>query len=154
MDEPVLTVTLLAGCNGKTSRTYTFLVDPPASMVIGSRPVAIPRVEMPEVPRAAPVPAVPGEAGGQPFGQGHDQQCGMAPASARRPKLRAPEGRRIVQCLQERTQGRAQGAQSPGEGDALSAPGDGAAGELARNACALQLTTQLQLPEVPATPAA
>jgi hypothetical protein len=24
----VLTVTLLAGCNGKTSRTYTFEVDP------------------------------------------------------------------------------------------------------------------------------
>ena len=30
-DEPVLTVTLAAGCEGRVSRTYTFLADPPAA---------------------------------------------------------------------------------------------------------------------------
>lgn len=30
-DEPVLTVTLAAGCEGRVTRTYTFLADPPAS---------------------------------------------------------------------------------------------------------------------------
>lgn len=31
-DEPVLTVTLAAGCEGRVTRTYTFLADPPAGL--------------------------------------------------------------------------------------------------------------------------
>lgn len=51
-DEPVLTVTLHVGCSGRTSRTYTFLADPPDT-VAASRPVAIP----------AAAPVVPTETG-------------------------------------------------------------------------------------------
>lgn len=38
-DEPVLTVTLAAGCQGRVTRTYTFLVDPPASAAATHGPV-------------------------------------------------------------------------------------------------------------------
>ncbi|MBS0507636.1 MAG: hypothetical protein JSR53_09680, partial [Proteobacteria bacterium] len=39
-DEPVLTVTLAAGCEGRVTRTYTFLADPPsAAPAVAQRPL-------------------------------------------------------------------------------------------------------------------
>lgn len=46
-DEPVLTVTLAAGCQGRVTRTYTFLVDPPAAastQAPGSLGLSVPAV--------------------------------------------------------------------------------------------------------------
>lgn len=48
VDEPVLTVTLTAGCSGKVTRSYTFLADPPARLP----PVAA--GQLPAVPAAVP----------------------------------------------------------------------------------------------------
>ena len=48
VDEPVLTVTLTAGCAGKVTRSYTFLADPPARLP----PVAA--GQLPAVPAALP----------------------------------------------------------------------------------------------------
>lgn len=45
VDEPVLTVTLTAGCSGKVTRSYTFLADPPGRVppvVAGQLPVVPP----------------------------------------------------------------------------------------------------------------
>ncbi|MES2611017.1 MAG: hypothetical protein V4679_12295 [Pseudomonadota bacterium] len=47
IDEPVLTVTLTAGCSGKVARSYTFLVDPPGRVppvAAGQLPVVPPAV--------------------------------------------------------------------------------------------------------------
>ncbi|MBS0466218.1 MAG: hypothetical protein JSR14_03245 [Proteobacteria bacterium] len=44
-DEPVLTVTLAAGCEGRVTRTYTFLADPPAVVATtGQRPAGGPGI--------------------------------------------------------------------------------------------------------------
>ncbi len=50
IDEPVLTVTLTAGCTGKVTRSYTFLADPPGRVppVAAAQPGALPVV--PSVP--------------------------------------------------------------------------------------------------------
>ena len=41
VDEPVLTVTLTAGCSGKITRTYTFLADPPVAVAPSRATAAI-----------------------------------------------------------------------------------------------------------------
>lgn len=49
VDEPVLTVSLTAGCTGKVTRTYTFLADPP-----GRVPAPVAAGQLPVVPAALP----------------------------------------------------------------------------------------------------
>lgn len=44
VDEPVLTVTLTAGCTGKTTRTYTFLSELPAALARSASPVDVTRL--------------------------------------------------------------------------------------------------------------
>ena len=54
VDEPVLTATLTAGCEGRVSRTYTFLADPPGTAPPAARqPIDLSRLAVP-APRAAP----------------------------------------------------------------------------------------------------
>ncbi len=154
MDEPVLTVTLLAGCNGKTSRTYTFLVDPPASMAIGSRPVAIPRVEMPEAPRAAPAPAVPGEAVGSRSGRAMTSNAGVAaPASAPPAPSSAPlKGAAPSSASRSARKAAPKAPKAPEKETPRSRLVMEPLENWLETPAPLQLTTQLQLPEVPATP--
>ncbi|KRC31035.1 hypothetical protein ASE28_12720 [Acidovorax sp. Root219] len=57
VDEPVLTVTLTAGCAGKVTRSYTFLADPPARLP----PVA--PAQLPAVPAALPGTLAAGASG-------------------------------------------------------------------------------------------
>lgn len=53
IEEPVLTVTLTAGCAGKVTRTYTFLADPPGRTSSFAAPAPLPLV----IPPAAAGPA-------------------------------------------------------------------------------------------------
>lgn len=55
VDEPVLSVTLTAGCSGKTTRTYTFLSELPSTAVRSGGPVDVARLAQAAVPAAAPV---------------------------------------------------------------------------------------------------
>ena len=66
LDEPVLTVTLSAGCGGQTTRTYTFLSDLPATVprYSSASPVDISR--LPNVAGVAAAPAAPAAAGAKP----------------------------------------------------------------------------------------
>ena len=50
LDEPVLTVTLSAGCNGKTTRSYTFLSDLPTTV---TRSASASPVDVTRLPSAA-----------------------------------------------------------------------------------------------------
>ena len=72
MDEPVLTVTLSAGCAGKVTRTYTFLTELPATVARSAAPVDVarlsslpgaaanaPRTEPRTAPSTRPAPAEP-----------------------------------------------------------------------------------------------
>ena len=51
LDEPVLTVTLTAGCNGKTTRSYTFLSDLPTTV---TRSASASPVDLARLPAATP----------------------------------------------------------------------------------------------------
>ncbi|MCZ2406418.1 MAG: hypothetical protein LC097_06755, partial [Burkholderiales bacterium] len=77
-DEPVLGVTLSAGCTGKITRSYTFLVDPPA-------PGALERAAAP----ALPAPARPGASGAGSATAGLPAQAGPLPSAAATPPRRA-----------------------------------------------------------------
>lgn len=88
IDEPVLTVTLTAGCSGKVTRSYTFLADPPGRVP----PVAA--GQLPLVP-----PALVGGIGAAPSGQANvsspvDRSAaparGAVDAPARQAPARAP----------------------------------------------------------------
>ncbi|CAN7452014.1 hypothetical protein LJR129_002990 [Acidovorax sp. LjRoot129] len=60
VDEPVLTVTLAAGCAGKVSRTYTFLSELPTTVARSTSPVDVSRLPSAggvESPRGAPAGA-------------------------------------------------------------------------------------------------
>ncbi len=71
VDEPVLTVTLTAGCAGKTTRTYTFLAD---------FPMAVPRTAAPvDVARLAQA----AQSGGAASATASAPQSAAAPAPAR-----------------------------------------------------------------------
>ena len=48
VDEPVLTVTLSAGCSGKVTRTYTFLAELPATLPRSAAPLNVARLPSPE----------------------------------------------------------------------------------------------------------
>lgn len=48
VDEPVLTVTLSAGCSGKVTRTYTFLAELPATLPRSTAPLNVARLPAPE----------------------------------------------------------------------------------------------------------
>lgn len=64
-DEPILNITISAGCAGKTVRTYTFLVDPPAPVLPGQ--VALPAgTAKPHKPEGANGAAGLGMGGGVP----------------------------------------------------------------------------------------
>jgi len=64
-DEPILNITISAGCAGKTVRTYTFLVDPPAPVLPGQ--VALPAgAAKPHKPEGANGAAGLGMGGGVP----------------------------------------------------------------------------------------
>lgn len=56
IDEPVLTVTLTAGCTGKTTRTYTFLSELPAALARSASPVDVTR--LPQAANGALGPAL------------------------------------------------------------------------------------------------
>lgn len=57
VDEPVLTVTLSAGCNGRITRTYTFLPELPGTV---TRSASASPVELARLPMAASAGAEPG----------------------------------------------------------------------------------------------
>ncbi|MDP3228349.1 MAG: hypothetical protein Q8N13_10295 [Acidovorax sp.] len=57
VDEPVLTVTLTAGCTGKITRTYTFLSDLPAALVRSASPVDVTRLSQAANSAAGPARA-------------------------------------------------------------------------------------------------
>ena len=161
VDEPVLTVTLLAGCNGKTSRTYTFLVDPPASMATGNRPVAIPRVDMPEAVGEAATPAGLGAGTGRRSGSAASATGlgALARASTQAPQNAAPlkSSAALAPPIPSKPARAARKAapktQAPEK--EVSAPRSRLVMEPLENwletPAPLQLTTELQLPEVPAT---
>ena len=80
LDEPVLTVTLSAGCAGKTTRTYTFLSDLPTTATRSASALPVDLSRLPLAARAAepsqppakapdrrqPLPAAPSEQRAQP----------------------------------------------------------------------------------------
>ena len=158
VDEPVLTVTLLAGCNGKTSRTYTFLADPPASMTAGTRPIVIPRVEMPEDVSDATAPTGLGAGTGSRSGKTSENNGPLVPVSRRPQAAQAPAPSKSAAALAPTRPSRplpkaASKVKAP-EKEAL-APRSRLVMEPLENwletPAPLQLTTELQLPEVPAT---
>lgn len=81
VDEPVLTVTLTAGCVGKTTRTYTFLSELPEAVARSASPVDVSRLS--QVPGAAVAPSrIPQSAQGQ---QASATIAPVAPTSALAP---------------------------------------------------------------------
>ena len=58
VDEPVLTVTLSAGCSGKTTRSYTFLSELPATVARSASPVDVARLSSGATGSAAEAPRV------------------------------------------------------------------------------------------------
>ena len=90
LDEPVLTVTLTAGCAGRTTRTYTFLSDLPA---IATRSASALPVDLSRLPAARggeaaqpPAAAPDSRAVPPPF----DQQATRQPPAPRAPIVARP----------------------------------------------------------------
>ena len=109
VDEPVLTVTLSAGCTSKVTRTYTFLSELPTTVARSNAPVDVARLSsVPAVaaaaaagtgdaPRAAQGTSNPRPAAGQPEpvaagndGAGNAMSPRTAPASRPAPRAAAP----------------------------------------------------------------
>ncbi|CAN7291790.1 type IV pilus assembly protein FimV [Acidovorax sp. LjRoot117] len=84
IDEPVLTVTLSAGCSSKISRTYTFLSELPASVARSTAPVDVSRLSS-ATPGSADVPrSAAGTSAATGMGTGTTAQrapAGSAPAA-------------------------------------------------------------------------
>ncbi|NUN63045.1 MAG: hypothetical protein HUU13_18675 [Burkholderiaceae bacterium] len=159
VDEPVLTVTLLAGCNGKTSRTYTFLADPPASMTAGTRPIVIPRVEMPEDVSDATAPTGLGAGTGSRSGKTSENNGPLVPVSRRPQAAQAPAPSKSAAALAPTRPSRP----LPKADSKVKAPEKEALGPRSRlvmeplenwleSPSTLRLSTELNLPDTPATP--
>ncbi|MFN7856593.1 MAG: hypothetical protein ACK5OA_08475 [Acidovorax sp.] len=89
VDEPVVSVTLVAGCSARTTRSYTFLAELPATVVRSGAPVDVARLAQAVVPTAVPVaePAL----GRQPVVQTQPQAAASgAPLAAGRTVSRPP----------------------------------------------------------------
>lgn len=91
VDEPVLTVTLTAGCTGKTTRTYTFLSELPAALARSASPVDVTRLSQAASsvpgPVRAPQAGLPDQAGAPvtPRSASATSTPPPAPAQARAP---------------------------------------------------------------------
>lgn len=88
MDEPMLTVTLSAGCAGKVTRTYTFLTELPATAARSASPVDVARLPLAGVPGAAVGAAAPA-AGARTEAQSGPESRN-APAAGERAAASAP----------------------------------------------------------------
>ena len=86
LDEPVLTVTLTAGCNGKTTRSYTFLSDLPTTV---TRSASASPVDLARLPAATPSAA--SESQRSPSqGSGSASAAAAGAMQATRPRDKAP----------------------------------------------------------------
>ncbi|WP_404302946.1 FimV family protein [Alicycliphilus denitrificans] len=84
-DEPVLTVTLAAGCEGRVTRTYTFLADPPAGVPANAgTPMDIATFGAAAAPVASGVARPRGASADMPAMGGEER-----PAAAASPRLQA-----------------------------------------------------------------
>lgn len=104
-DEPVLTVTLAAGCEGRFTRTYTFLVDPPAAAPL-QRPPVIADLSAADAPRGA----VEAAAGAAPSGARGRDLAGARPAALGAPAIRGsvrPQPRRNAKAPAQAERARA-----------------------------------------------
>jgi len=156
-DEPVLSVTLRAGCSGKTSRTYTFLADLPESTVATARPIEIAALQQPgQTPRGAAATASTdapdAKAGARPVAERASAAGSGAavPGAARKavePALLEPRPRRKAAPAKKPAPLPAK-AELP-KSRLVMEPLEDWLGE---TPATLRLSTELNLPEVPATP--
>jgi hypothetical protein len=158
--EPVLTVELQAGCTGKIARTYTFLADLPDTVASSARPIAIPLAGGAEAagpalqgaPAAGSPPAERRTAATVPLAQ--DTAAAPVPRAraAAAPVAAAPAAPRPrpVAPVARKTKRPADPAPAP------AAPRSRLVMEPLENwlesPSTLRLSTELNLPETPATP--
>ena len=158
--EPVLTVELQAGCTGKIARTYTFLADLPDTVASSARPIAIPLAGGAEAagpalqgaPAAGSPPAERRPAATVPLAQ--DTAAAPVPRAraATAPVAAAPAAPRPrpVAPVARKTKRPADPAPAP------AAPRSRLVMEPLENwlesPSTLRLSTELNLPETPATP--
>jgi len=92
VDEPVLTATLVAGCEGRVSRTYTFLADLPSMAVATGQPIDIARLGGAAAARADTAAATPAPPAARPAraASGAPAQARPRRAAARKPSAAAP----------------------------------------------------------------
>lgn len=86
LDEPVLTVTLTAGCNGKTTRSYTFLSDLPTTV---TRSTSASPVDLARLPAATPSAASESQLSPS-QGSGSASAAAAGAMQATRPRDKAP----------------------------------------------------------------
>lgn len=126
LDEPVLTVTLSAGCNGKTTRSYTFLSELPTtvSRSASASPVDLSRLSAPSSGGGAgsqPTPSVGGASAAASAVVAQDSRpSGQVPAPARAARPPAADNRAPGSATALRPATRA-GAGAPGTSGGTSA---------------------------------
>lgn len=127
LDEPVLTVTLSAGCNGKTTRSYTFLSDLPTTVTrsASASPVDVTRLPSAAARTGAESQSSPAVGGGS--SAASSAATGMAQATRPSDKAAAP-ARAVRPQSADRSAPGAATAPRPSARVGAAAPGKSAVG--------------------------